>query len=438
MILAFYRIAAFIGEPVIRLWLSRRRQRGKEDSLRINERFGVPSEARPSGTLTWIHAASVGEALSVLCLIERLHRDWPELCLLITTGTVTSAAIMKQRLPLGVIHQYAPVDHPRWIGRFLDYWRPELILWVESEFWPNMLGELASRKCPAVLINARISQSSFSGWSKFPATIKTLLSTFTLCLAQSDTDSGRLVKLGASNVSVSGNLKFAANPLPAAEIDAAEFIGRIGNRAVWAAISTHEGEETVIAETDSALRLKFANLLTFVAPRHPVRGAEVTELLRKNGSLVAQRSNNEPVLDDTQFYVFDTVGELGLVYRLAKVAFIGGSLIPHGGQNLLEAAKLNCAILHGPYMTNFLDIVEEMREAEAVEEITNSEELAKAVARLLKEDVLHSLRVSTAAEIAASKYCVLESVIEELTPFLKQLSRRPNVAEPPTRCHAGT
>jgi 3-deoxy-D-manno-octulosonic-acid transferase len=232
MILGLYRATSIIGEPIIRLLLSRRRQRGKEDGVRFGERFGIPSLPRPGGGLTWIHAASVGEAISALSLIERLRDDRPGLTLLVTTGTVTSAAIMADRLPAGVLHQFAPVDHPRWIGRFLDHWRPDLALWLESEFWPNTLSELANRDIPVVLINARISSRSFARWRRFWGTIAILLNKFSLCLAQSVDDGEKLTALGARNVRVPGNLKFAAAPLPASETDLNDMARMIGDRPV--------------------------------------------------------------------------------------------------------------------------------------------------------------------------------------------------------------
>ena len=436
MILGLYRAASILGEPVIRLLLARRRRRGKEDSVRFGERFGIAALARPEGGLAWIHAASVGEAISVLCLIDRLRRERPNLTLLITTGTVTSAAIMAERLPAGVLHQYAPVDHPRWIGRFLDHWRPDLALWLESEFWPNTLSALASRDIPIVLINARISPRSFAGWRRFKGTIATLLNRFSLCLAQSPDDSKKLTALGACNVRVPGNLKFAAAPLPAAEADLHDLTGIIGERPVWAAISTHPGEEDIIATAHGALTEKIPDLLTLIVPRHPIRGEDIAKRLEAAGHKVARRATGQPIEPDTGIYIVDTVGELGLIYRLAKVAFIGGSLVPHGGQNLLEAAKLDCAIIHGPWMTNFAAIVTEMRCAAATEEISDATQLTAAVAELLRDDDLRNRRVAAAARVAMKNDSILDDIVAELAPFLDAAAPHEHISAPPARRHA--
>lgn len=436
MMLGLYRGAAIVGAPVIRLVLDRRRQRGKEDRARAEERFGVASLPRPDGPLAWIHAASVGEAISVLSLIGRLREDRPGLNLLVTTGTVTSAAIMADRLPPGVSHQYIPVDHPRWIGRFLDHWRPNLALWLESEFWPNTLSELADRRIPVVLVNGRVSAKSFASWRRFPGTIAALLNKFSLCLAQSADDAEKLTALGARDVRMPGNLKFAAAPLPADDTELRALAGMIGDRPVWAAVCTHPGEEEIVAAAHDELVHRFPDLLTIIAPRHPVRGDEIAKRLRSGGRNTARRSAGEPIGPATAVYVFDTVGELGLVYRLAGVAFIGGSLVPHGGQNPLEAAKLNCAIAHGPCMTNFTAIAEEMRRAGAVEEVSDAGQLAGAVAGLLHDGALRRRRIAAAAGVAMEKDGIIDQVLGELAPFLDAAAPRREASPPPGRCHA--
>lgn len=275
MILGLYRATAIIGEPLIRGFLARRRIRGKEDPIRFTERRGIASIARPAGPLTWLHAASVGEAISVLSLVERLRAERPGLTLLVTTGTVTSAEIMAERLPPGVLHQYAPVDLPGWVRRFLDHWQPDLVLWVESEFWPTLLCAIASRNIPLILINARISQRSFRGWQRIKGTIATLLKCFSLCLAQSEDDGDKLKALGATDVRVPGNLKFTAAPLPVNGDQLTELSRQIGDRPVWAAVSTHEGEEIVIAQAHRNISENTPEVLTLIAPRHQIGRAHV-------------------------------------------------------------------------------------------------------------------------------------------------------------------
>lgn len=426
--LALYRGVTAVAAPAIRLVLARRRRAGKEDATRYPERFGEPGLPRPDGPLAWIHAASVGEALSVLTLIERLVVERPDLAILVTTGTVTSARLMAERLPSRVLHQYAPLDRLPWIRRFLDHWRPGLALWMESEFWPNTLGELHRRGIPLVLVNARISARSYDGWRRFPSAIRQLLGYFALCLPQSDADRDKLAALGAMRIGPSGNLKFSAQALPADPAVLAGLQVALGSRPRWLAASTHPGEEEIIVAAHRIMRDRIADLATLIAPRHPARGPQIAQMLSDRGLDVALRSAGDRPTETTEIYIADTVGELGLFYRLAPIAFVGGSLVAHGGQNLLEPAKLGCAVLHGPDMANFAAIVAEMREAGATEIAGDAPSIAAAVGRLLTDDRLRTQRSAAAASVARRKADVLDSVMATLAPWLDGLVP---AAEPP-------
>jgi 3-deoxy-D-manno-octulosonic-acid transferase len=416
--LAIYRAATTLGAPLIHFWLGRRQRMGREDAARANERTGVASTPRPAGRLVWLHAASVGESLSVLSLIERLTATRPDLTLLVTTGTVTSAALMAERLPARAIHQYVPVDRPAWVRRFIDHWRPDLALWVESEFWPNLLTEIGARRIPLVLVNARISQRSFIGWKRWPGLIGRLMGCFSLCLAQSETDRERLVALGAADARFAGNLKFAADALPFDQTALDALKTQIGDRPCWLAASTHPGEETAIAAAHRALKAAHPVLLTIIAPRHPVRGADIATEVRAAGLNCALRSAGDAAAPDTDIYIADTVGELGLFYRAAPIAFIGGSLIQHGGQNLLEPARLGTAILHGPHMFNFQTIVEDMLAADASETVADASALANAVGALLADPALLAQRAAAARGVAEAQSGILDAVLAEIAPFL--------------------
>ncbi len=420
--LAIYRGLTIVLGPAIRVYLGRRRARGKEDPVRKAEREGIAALPRPDGKLIWLHAASVGEAISALCLIDRLIHDYPEVSVLVTTGTVTSAEIMAKRLPDRAFHQYVPVDRPSWIARFLDHWRPDAALWMESEFWPNLLRAVSTRDIPLILVNARISPSSFKGWQRAPRTIARLLGCFSLCLAQSNSDAARLRALGARAVGVPGNLKFAAAPLPVEQGDLAVLMEAIGSRPVWLVASTHDGEDLPAIAAHRVLTGQYPDLLTVIVPRHPARGPAIEELAASQGLRVVRRSVQKAtdlkIRPDIEIYVADTVGELGLFYRLAPVAFIGGTLIPHGGQNLLEAAKLGCAIVHGPFMTNFTAIADEMAAAGATEIVADAKGLAPAVGRLLRNPALHASRTAAANRVADAKDGILDAVMNELARFL--------------------
>ncbi len=419
MSLTLYRAATTLGAPLIRAYLAKRMRAGKEDPERFAERLGQPSVPRPSGKLAWLHAASVGEAISMLSLIARFRRDRPGIGLLVTTGTVTSARIMAERLPAGVLHQYLPVDRIKWVRRFLDHWRPDLVLWVESEFWPNLLSEIGARKIPAVLLNARISQSSFKGWRRRRGMIGPLLSAFTLCMGQTRLDCERLTELGAADVRLSGNLKFAADPLPVDAAALADMRTACGERPRWLAASTHPGEEEVIAGAHGILRPRHHGLLTIIVPRHVGRAGEIARGLRRQGFTVALRS--EGAAPDSEFYIADTMGELGLFYRLAPVVFMGGTLVHHGGQNLLEAAILGCAVIHGPDIFNFRDIADEMRAAEATAGAADAAGIAAEVELLLSDNACRQRRADAARRVAGSKHDILDHVMDELAPWLDAL-----------------
>lgn len=424
MMMGLYRAFSVLGAPLIGIYLWLRRIRGKEDPARFSERFGRPGLARPDGPLVWVHAASVGEALSMLPLIGRLVADRPGLNILVTTGTVTSARMMAERLPEGSFHQYVPVDRIALVQRFLDHWRPDLALWAESEFWPNMITEAATRNIPMILINGRVSPRSFAGWRRFGGLIQELLGCFDLCLGQSDADALRLRQLGAGSAKYVGNLKFAGLPLPVDEVEFAAMQDMIGARPVWLAASTHAGEEDMAAQVHQRLKSLHVELLTLIIPRHPDRGDEIAARLRGQGQDVSLRSNGDAIGPETDIYVADTMGEMGLFFRIAGIVFMGKSLVPLGGQNLLEAARLDCAIVHGPHMMNFEDISERFNKAGAAIQVADAEALINAVRQLLKDTSERERMAAAAKALVATEAGVLDAVLVELGPFLEHLLQK--------------
>ena len=416
--LTLYRAATTAALPVIDLLLWRRAAQGKEDRARIDERRGIPSLERPPGRLVWLHAASIGEAQSILRLVERLLHDRPDLSALVTTGTVTSAELLAHRLPARALHQFVPVDRAPWIRRFLDHWRPDAAFWVESELWPNLLLEAQARGIPLALVNARISEKSHAAWRRAPATARRLLDAFDTILAQDAAIADRLRDLGATRVIVSGNLKAAAAALPA-EADALLALqDAFADRPLWLAASTHPGEETMVGAAHRHAAASRPGLLTVLAPRHPQRGAAIADELTAADLRVARRSADEPVTAETDIYLADTTGELGLFYRLAPLAFVGGSLVPHGGQNMLEAAQLGCAILHGPHVANFRGIADDLAAAGATRLVADADALSAAVARLLGRPAELRAMAAAAGEAAQHKAGVLDDVVRALTPLL--------------------
>ena len=383
IILRAYRLLAAMAAPFAPILLARRLKRGKENGERIAERRGNSDNTRPVGALVWLHGASVGELASALPLIERIARH--DVNILVTTGTVTSSELADDRLPPGVIHQFIPLDAPRFMRRFLERWQPDLALFVESDLWPNMVIETSRRGVPMILVNGRLSETSFKRWRYLPRTIVNLLGRFDLCLARTPADAWRLSELGAPRVVTTGNLKLDVPPPPADEGKLKALTLAIGGRPVIAATSTHSGEDALVIEAHARLRANFPGLLTLIAPRHPERGAGVAEIARAAGLTAALRSRGEALTADTDIYVADTMGELGLIYRLAQAVFVGGSLVRHGGQNPIEPAKLGAAILHGPHVWNFAEIYEALDAARGAETVLDADRLTAAFAALLND-----------------------------------------------------
>lgn len=417
MLQSLYRgLTRFLG-PLVHLWLLHRLRKGKEEAARLGERFGKPGLPRPLGKLAWIHAASVGEANSVLALINRLLALDPGLRVLMTTGTVNSASLMAKRLPSRAVHQYVPVDLPGAVDRFLDHWKPDLVLWTESEIWPNMLSAIRRRNLPAAVVNARMSERSFRRWRWLPGVAKALLATFSVALAQTQADAERLRRLGAANVAVVGNLKFSADPPPAPDAAVDELRGAIASRPVWVFASTHAGEHELAARVHESLSAKLPGLLTIVVPRHADRGPDVMEMMRGRGLIAARRSEGTLPHPEHAIYIGDTMGELGVFYRLVSVVCMGGSFIRHGGQNPIEPALYGCAVLYGPHMWNFREITSQLEEAGGACPVPDADSLSKAVYRLLT-DPEETARLGEAARIVTERNrLAVDRALESLTPL---------------------
>jgi len=423
--LSFYRTLTGAAGPLVRLYLRRRVARGKEDPARLSERRGIASAPRPNGPLVWLHAASVGEAQSVLALVGRILDMRPDMTVLVTSGTVTSATLMQRRLPDHAVHQFAPADLRAWVQRFLAHWRPHLALFVESELWPNLVSETAHHGCPMVLVNGRMSGRSFRRWARAPAMARALLGKFTLCLAQTAADRDRFAKLGAPHAEYVGNLKYSAAPLPADEDELRSLRDRLAGRPLWLAASTHPGEEELAAETHDRLAPDFPDLLTIIVPRHPDRGAEIAAILAGRGLAVCRRSAGQAPGPDSAVYLADTLGELGLFYRLAEIVFIGGSTSKVGGHNPLEAAQLSCAILHGPDMANFRTVAADFAAAEAAVQVADAGELAGQVGKLLRDPGARQRLAEAARKVTEANAAALDNVVAALAPFIGALPPYP-------------
>ncbi len=398
MPLRAYRLAMQALSPVASLILRSRARRGKEAAERLAERWGRSSLPRPQGTLLWVHGASVGECLSVLPLIDLLLKQ-KERHVLATSGTVTSARLMQERLPPGAFHQFVPLDTPAAVARFLDHWKPDGALFVDSELWPNLMLGAARRSIPLAIINARMSEKSFSGWRRAPKTAAALLAPVAFILAQDTFSAERFERLGATSVSISGNLKADVPALPANPAALAALQSEIGARPVLLAASTHEGEDRILIEVQDALRASLPDLLTIIVPRHPERGNAIAQIC--GARTWRLRSSGNPV-GNAAIYIADTIGELGLFYRLAPFAFIGGSLVPHGGQNPLEAAKLGAAVLAGPHTQNFDTEFATIFAAQGDGRVKDARQLSEMALRLFENPQVLSRMRAAAGDAAAS------------------------------------
>lgn len=419
MLQSLYRGLTHLAGPAVYLWILKRCWKGKEDRVRLGERFGQTPTPRPEGPLAWVHAASVGEANSMLVMISRLLAANPALNVLMTTGTVNSARLMAKRLPERAIHQYVPVDLPGTVNRFLDHWQPDIALWTESEIWPNTLAAIRSRGIPAAVVNARMSERSYRRWKWLPGSIGPLLRTFALALAQTEADAERLRKLGAAETAVVGNLKYSAEPPPASDEPLEELRRAIAARPAWLFASSHPGESEIALRVHETLASRIPGLLTVIVPRHAERGQEILDLVRSRGLGGARRSEGALPRPEHAVYIGDTMGELGVFYRLLRIVCMGGSFVRHGGQNPVEPALFGCSILYGPHMWNFAEITMQLEEAGGALRIDDAAALSKAVGLLLTESEERDRLGKAALDVTERNRLAVDRALAALGPLLR-------------------
>jgi len=395
--------------------LEARLKAGKEDPNRINERRGQTPNIRPEGEVIWFHAASVGESIALLGLIENIVEERPLTNILITTGTTASANLINTRLPKKTIHQYVPLDVGKFVCNFLDHWRPNLAVFTESELWPCLIATTHARKVPLILINARISRKSFSKWKWLKGLVSSILSKFDIILCQDENTAKFIRKLSKSKIDpkVVGSLKESAPPLPFSEEDRSVISNQIGSRPIWLAASTHEREELMMAEAHEYARRFSRRLLLIIVPRHPNRGKKICSDLRNLGWQVSLRSDGEKINNYTEIYIADTFGEMGLWYRISSISFLGGSMTEVGGHNPFEPATLGSAILHGPHVWSAAEAYEELGKVKASLQVKNPEELSQAIVDLLNPD--------TNASMAKSAWDLSSKEAEASSQALKEI-----------------
>jgi len=382
-----YSLITYLLLPFVTLRLYWSGLRNPDYRRRWPERFGFipPTDGKPT---IWIHAVSVGEVQAAVPLVKRLLENYPGHSIVLTTMTPTGYRTVQQRFAPAVTHYYVPYDIAWAVRRFLDRLRPAILIVMETEIWPNLIHYSRSRGVPVVLVNARMSSRSAAGYARFPSLTRAMLGGISLIAAQGREDARRLVELGsdAERTVVTGNLKFDIK-LPPSTREQAEVLrrGLSVNRPVWIAASTHEGEEKLVLDAFSPILEQAPDCLLLIAPRHPERFDRVADLCRRQGYRLARRSSGEVVTQETSVYLVDTLGELPVCYAAADIAFVGGSLVPVGGHNMLEPASLGVPILTGPHFFNFTEIAQVLSNAGAAWIVRNPTELAKRVQILIED-----------------------------------------------------
>ena len=425
--LALYGALGAMAQPLLRAHLRRRTKRGKEEAGARPQRFGRASAPRPDGPLAWVHAASVGETHAVLAIAEHLSERG--IRVLFTTGTVTAAAIVRERLGSSAIHQYAPLDVGSAVRRFLDHWRPDLAVVAESEVWPITLLALSDRRVPILSVNARMSERSHRRWRRAGARLglsEALFARYSHVAARTADDACRFEDLGAAPVTVTGDLKAETLPPRVPPKLKARYRAMVGDRPAWGAISTHPGEEEMAGRAHLALKDRLPDLLTVVVPRHPERGEAIAQRLKSLGLTVARRSLDHEVTPRTDVLVGDTIGEMGLYLRLVRIAFVGRSLsdAARGGQNPLEPAMLALPVLHGPNVENFAEAYAALDAGGGSGAVRSEGELVAALGAALSDPELAIAAGQKAAATVAGMRGPLRATLTALGPFVEPLAIR--------------
>ena len=417
-----YRLITRLIEPLAPRLLDARVKQGKEDHGRVDERLGVAGRPRPAGHLVWLHGVSVGETLSLLPVVERFRKLRPDLTLLVTSGTLTSAELLARRLPSGVIHQFAPVDGPTAVSRFLDHWRPSLGIFVESELWPNLITTAQAKGVKLALVSARITEKTAEGWKRAPGMVRKLMGAFDCVMPQDETSAARLEALG-SRIDGLVNLKLSGGPLPHDTAAFSHLSAAIGDRPVVVAASTHPGEELAIVHALDGLS---GRLCLILVPRHPERGVEVATALTREGYRFVLRSRGGTLGADTDLYVADTLGELGLFLRLADVVIMGGSfgsslgLTPVGGHNPLEPARLGKPLIAGPDAANWAAVTADLRAAGGLSIVESPADLSRVITPLLANPDAARALGDVARRAAADAGAGLDRLWDAVLPLLPE------------------
>lgn len=412
-----YYALSWLGAPFVSGYLKWRSLKGREDKARLPERSGFTPIPRPEKPLVWLHAVSVGESMVALTLTQAILKQYPHIHILLTTTTTSSAKIVEKKLPKKAIHQFCPVDTPQAVHRFLEHWKPDLAIWIESEFWPNLMHATQERGIPTILLNGRISLKSFSNWKKLKGLISALLSRLDLCAVQSEEQATFFQTLGANNIFIMGNAKVMMPPL---QINAKHFEAlkkAVGERPLWLAASSHQGEEELVFKAHKILKQDYPNLLTILVPRHIERAASLQHLAITEGLSAALQTETSSFAG-VEIYIGNTLGELAMFYALSPVVLMGATFVPKGGHNPIEAAQLGAFVLHGPHTFNNPQLYEILKASSLSEEIQDGNQLAQAIRPWLEK---HKTTHAEPDVLKTYREEKLLKLMGLLTPYLKTL-----------------
>lgn len=422
MILRLYKLLNFITSPILFSFILIRLLKGKESKSRIKERFGIPSlTTRPQGKLIWFHATSIGEVASILPTLNAISSDKRfQGTILLTSTTLGSIKFLQKRsLPPKVIHQLYPIDNFFTLEKFINFWNPDLTIFIESEFWPYALSKAATTS-NVISLNTAISDSAFKRWLAFKFFTKAMFKKIDKFFPQSVTDLKKLNNLGFTNVTYIGNLKYSAPAPPYNTKELENLKYNIKDRKVILFASTHPSEEELAIETFNGLKKKYPNLVCILIPRHPVRTAKICKLLNTLSlSFVLRSESTKKISNATDFYIVDTIGETGLFFALSPITVMGGSFVNIGGHNIIEPAQLGSVIISGPYTDSCVDIIEDFKATNAICFAANSKECIALIENFWKDKKLFDSYKKNTANLLASKKNILKQVTDNLMEYVK-------------------
>ena len=418
----WYRFFTYLFYPFAPIYLYFRKIRKKEDSISYREKLSKIEIPREEGFLIWFHVASVGEAMSILPLIESCMEEKKINKILLTSITLSSGKILKKRFNQNakVIHQFLPLDISVWTSKFLEHWKPNLSIFIDSEIWPNLISQISEKKIPLLLINARITKKSFKRWKLIISFAKKIFEKFDLCIVSNKESENFLKILGAKNIKNYGNLKFSniKNDLNK-KLDS-DFFNKIKNRKIWCAASTHPTEEILCARSHLKIKESYNNILTIIIPRHIDRIEKIRKELSNLNLKIVLYSKLDQIDINTDILLIDTYGEASIFYNISKYVFVGKStiksLIMDSGQNPIEPARLGCKIFHGPNVSNFVEIYEYLRTLGVTKQVNNSNELSISLIEEFEENKGEKSNIKE--EIDNYGQNILNNVIEELKKYI--------------------